>query len=280
METDTFLYLSARLCIAGLCLFAALQTWRRRMAPRGPAPAAALGSIALLLLAGAALALHDAWDNVALRADQAIATGSWLWMVFDLAVPLLVLRVLSVMRERDAALVELSRLAGTDALTGLPNRRGFEATALALFAPRGRRATVLLLDLDRFKAINDGHGHPAGDAVLRDAAATLVRHLRAGDVPGRLGGEEFAVLLPGTAPTDAMRIAERLRAAVAEEVAHPGGPSARVTVSIGLAAVEAEGAPRPALDAALAAADAALYRAKQAGRNRVEAAVPPAVTAR
>jgi len=279
VESDTLLYLSVRLCIAGLCLVAAVKVLRQRSAPRGTAPPQALGGVALLLLAGAALALHDAWDNVALRADQAIVTGSWLWMVFDVAVPLLALRVLAVMRERDAALAELARLAGTDALTGLPNRRGFETHAAALLAPRARRAALLLLDLDRFKAINDGHGHPAGDAVLQQAAAVLARHLRVGDVPGRLGGEEFAVLLPGAEASDALRLAERLRSAVAAEVAHPAGADARVTVSIGVAEVAADGTSRSALDAALASADAALYRAKQAGRDRVEAAPPPGVTA-
>jgi diguanylate cyclase (GGDEF)-like protein len=278
LELDTLLYLSARLCIAGLCLFAAARALRRRRAPRGAAPAPVLGGVAMLLLAGAALALHDAWDNVALRADQAIASGSWLWMAFDIAVPLLALRVLAVMRQRDAAMEELSRLAGTDPLTGLPNRRGFEANARALLAPRGRRASVLLLDLDRFKSINDGHGHPAGDAVLRAAAEVLGRHLRGGDVPARLGGEEFAVLLPGTGATEAAALAERLRAALAAEVPHPAGAPASVTVSIGVAAVARDGAPQPALDAALAAADAALYRAKQGGRNRVEAAPPEGAT--
>lgn len=279
MQLDTLLYLSVRLCIAGLCLFAATQALRRRGARRGASPPPVLGGVAALLLAGAALALHDAWDNVALRADQAIASGSWLWMGFDIAVPLLALRVLAVMRQRDAALEELARLAGTDPLTGLPNRRGFEASARAVLAPRGRHASLLLLDLDRFKAINDGHGHPAGDAVLRAAAAVLGRHLRAGDIAARLGGEEFAVLLPGAGAADAAALAERLRAALAAEVPHPGGAPARVTVSIGVAAVAREGAPQPALDAALAAADAALYRAKQGGRNRIEAAPPPPATA-
>ena len=126
----------------------------------------------------------------------------------------------------------------------------------------------MMLDLDRFKSINDDHGHPAGDAVLRGVAVAIAQAVRGADVSGRLGGEEFALLLPGDATADAAHVAERLRGMVANGVAHPAGPDRRVTLSVGVAAL-GPGADVAALEAALAAADRALYEAKAAGRDRV-----------
>lgn len=171
---------------------------------------------------------------------------------------------------RKEAEAEVARLASTDPLTGVANRRRF-LEQLDLELDRGRRfgdpATLLMLDVDHFKRVNDTHGHAAGDAVLRHLTELSRRSLRRIDLLGRLGGEEFAVLLPGTAREGAALLAERLRRQVAETPAHDGKGTIRVTVSIGLTEFGPDDA---APDTVLARADAALYRAKQAGRNRVE----------
>jgi diguanylate cyclase (GGDEF)-like protein len=160
----------------------------------------------------------------------------------------------------------------TDPLTALRNRRGFLRAAegaLARSLRNGERAAVVMIDLDRFKAINDAHGHEAGDAVLRGAAEVLLSMLRGGDLAGRLGGEEFALLLPGASPEVAAGAAERLRRALSARVHHPD-PLARVTASFGVAAIDMRGpAPAAALQAALREADGALHAAKRTGRDRI-----------
>ncbi len=171
----------------------------------------------------------------------------------------------------DARHVEgLARLARRDALTGAANRRAFDE-ALAREAARAARSgeplSVALLDVDRFKQVNDLHGHAAGDAVLAAVAARAAGALRAGDLLARVGGEEFAILLPGADLARSAEAAERVRARVAEApVPLPGGGAIEVTASLGCAALlpgEADGA------SLLARADARLYEAKGAGRNCV-----------
>jgi diguanylate cyclase (GGDEF)-like protein len=159
--------------------------------------------------------------------------------------------------------------ASVDPLTGLANRRAFLADAdelMARVAGRGEPLTVMLADLDRFKAINDRFGHPIGDCVLQIFADTLVRTLRATDLSGRLGGEEFAFLLPGTNAADAARLAERIRLRFCDAARRVDGETVASTVSIGAATTSAA-APR--LADLMAAADRALYRAKADGRDRV-----------
>jgi diguanylate cyclase (GGDEF)-like protein len=169
---------------------------------------------------------------------------------------------------------QLARLAAHDPLTGLSNRRDFmeRAEAACSTARRyGRELCVLMLDLDHFKRINDTCGHAAGDDVLRFIAATLALQLRGADLTGRIGGEEFAVVLPETGLEAGLQTAERIRAAVeraAIPTAHAPQPL-QVTVSIGLAARGASGTTLPEL---LHLADGALYEAKRAGRNRVRPA--------
>ena len=163
--------------------------------------------------------------------------------------------------------VELRALSATDALTGLPHHTAWQRAVEREFA-RARRynqpAAVLMLDLDHFKAINDVHGHATGDAVLRAVGEILSQLLRAQDVAGRYGGEEFGLLLPGTTQAGAEAIAERIRARLDSRVMIPEH-GLRVTTSIGCAALE----PRDASATAwIARADRALYRAKAAGRNR------------
>ncbi|MDZ3823783.1 MAG: GGDEF domain-containing protein [Pseudoxanthomonas sp.] len=162
------------------------------------------------------------------------------------------------------------RLAQVDGLTGIANRHHFTGQAaelLARAAREGMPATLLMFDLDLFKAINDRHGHAAGDWALRQVARSCARDLREGDLFGRLGGEEFAVLLPGLDAAAALAMAERLRAGIEEIDTTPAGARFPITASFGLA--EGRGASAD-LDALLVRADRALYRAKRAGRNRVE----------
>jgi diguanylate cyclase (GGDEF)-like protein len=155
--------------------------------------------------------------------------------------------------------------AETDALTGLHNRRAFEDHFPVLLADRGAQPLALLmLDLDGFKAFNDRHGHPAGDALLREVARSINAEVRAGDRVYRHGGDEFAVLLPATARAVAVRVGERIKAAIA---VLDSGVGTGVTASVGAACNPDDATTR---DGLVAAADAALYRAKATGGDRVE----------
>ncbi len=157
--------------------------------------------------------------------------------------------------------------AETDALTGLRNRGAFEQDIAASLAGAGvRPLTLLMLDLDGFKAFNDKNGHPRGDSLLGAIARAINSGVRAGDRVYRYGGDEFAVLLPDTAPGLGLEIANRIRGAVAALDSGPGGP---ITASVGVASC-----PRSAVtrDGLVAEADAALYRAKESGANRVAVA--------
>jgi diguanylate cyclase (GGDEF)-like protein len=160
--------------------------------------------------------------------------------------------------------------ASIDPLTGMFNRRGFaEATARMIDreANAGRPVTVMIFDIDHFKSINDRFGHPAGDEVLKLFAAVVTSTLRMTDVSGRIGGEEFAALLPCSIE-EALIAAERVREAFAASGIAVDDTPVETTVSIGVAG----GPAFTELDVLLAAADTALYQAKRAGRNRVQAA--------
>src|SRR6266511_2017480 len=162
----------------------------------------------------------------------------------------------------------LTEVAISDPLTGLHNRRSFQVR-LAEEVERTRRSqvpfTLLLLDLDHFKQVNDRFGHQAGDRALQAVAAVLHKQLRAVDLPARIGGEEFAVLLPDTAEHGALEAAERLRAAIAAQPILHQGATFTVTASIGVAWCPAHADTG---DGLLRVADQALYQAKRAGRNR------------
>jgi diguanylate cyclase (GGDEF)-like protein len=188
------------------------------------------------------------------------------WPVLIPALPM----VIALHRSfRHAQLVSTARL---DAKTGLLNAATWRAEATVQLA-RAQRAgvpeAVAIADLDHFKAVNDTHGHLAGDAVLAAVAAGFCRQLRPCDLLGRFGGEEFVVFLPGTGMQEAYQIADRLRSDLATHpIAAGEGPDPlHVTVSIGIAAA-ADPAERDLTDL-LAAADNALYTAKTAGRNTV-----------
>ncbi|WP_309238386.1 GGDEF domain-containing protein [Actinoplanes aureus] len=161
----------------------------------------------------------------------------------------------------------VQELATTDALTGLHNRRHFHALAGALIdaaARGGRGLAAAMLDIDKFKSINDTYGHGVGDEVIRTVASRIGAVIRRADVLGRYGGEEFAVVLPDHDGL-AVSLAERVRAAVAAEPVLTAAGPIPVTISVGLAELD----PLDSLDRVLARADHALYRAKEGGRNRV-----------
>jgi diguanylate cyclase (GGDEF)-like protein len=164
----------------------------------------------------------------------------------------------------------IARLAVTDELTGLPNRRRF-LEALRAEMQRARRyerpLTLMMVDLDRLKQINDEYGHAGGDAMLRGVAQCLRASVRDTDLPARLGGDEFAVLLPETAREVALPIAERIRAAVETFVAEADSLTVRSTVSIGL--VSREPGHLQDLPTFIRLADDALYKSKAMGRNAV-----------
>jgi diguanylate cyclase (GGDEF)-like protein len=166
--------------------------------------------------------------------------------------------------------LSFQRTAMTDPLTGVTNRRGFFEIGERLLE-RARFGNeplaIVMFDLDRFKGINDQFGHATGDEVLIAFCRLASAQLRTDDLFARIGGEEFATLLPNTALHDALRLAERVRAVIEGATHAVGEDVVRITVSVGVAPLN-EGTA--ALDAFLSAADIALYRAKAAGRNRVE----------
>ncbi len=176
--------------------------------------------------------------------------------------------VLILAKDRSVRFYKIA--AATDPLTGILNRRGFFQGA-AIVMDRNRRSltpvNVLAFDLDHFKSINDRWGHAVGDSVLQLFAAVVRKTMRAGDVVSRVGGEEFVAILPGTL-TDAAAVAERVRAAFAAAGAELDGRQIAATVSAGVAC----GSPLVTVEALMAGADAALYRAKMHGRDRVETA--------
>lgn len=171
-----------------------------------------------------------------------------------------------------ALLARLEQEAMTDALTDIANRRAFDVEAAQMLAWAQRSGTpvaVGIADIDHFKNINDDHGHLVGDAVLREVARRMIDAARATDFIARIGGEEFGLLFPETQVETAVVIAQRIREAIAASpIETDDGVAVRATISIGLATM----APGTSLEEALAAADCALYAAKNGGRNRVETA--------
>lgn len=170
--------------------------------------------------------------------------------------------------------IELRQLASTDTLTGSLSRRAFceEAVrAIHLAARHNHELSLVTLDLDNFKTINDTYGHAVGDAVLARSVAACQAQLRSSDLIGRLGGEEFAVLLPYSGARAALEVAERLRAAIAAEIFRVGPLVLNVSASFGIATRSRD---LPDIDLILREADAALYIAKAQGRNRCVVARP------
>ncbi len=213
--------------------------------------------------------------------------GGWRWMSSELlrqlssaALYLLMLAnafgVLLLGRERLGR--ELARLEVVDPLTDVPNRRGF-FSALAPWMALARRpglpTALVVLDLDQFKRVNDGYGHPAGDAVLRHVVELCKRQLRDSDLLGRLVGVEFAILLPRTNLDEAMLVAERIRAAIASSPVKSERAMIAMTASFGVTVIR----PEDSTVTLFQRADDALRAAKGAGRNRVSQAVVTPVEA-
>ncbi len=184
------------------------------------------------------------------------------------------------LRQRRKAEIALQRQADLDALTELENRGAFDRAirnACARASRTGTALSLLFLDLDKFKVYNDSYGHKAGDQALRRVAAAANAELqRLSDHFARYGGEEFVAILEGTRPEQAMRVAERIRAATERlGIPHSGSPSGVVTVSIGVAGTQGEASP----EALIRMADQALYDAKEQGRNCVAMFSPSEQTA-
>ena len=223
------------------------------------------------------LAIAEAEDNARLMRGLEIGINDYLLRPIDRNE--LMARVRTQIRrkrytERLRDNVQMSiEAAITDALTGLHNRRYMETHLASLVEQahaRGKPLTVLVLDIDFFKAVNDTHGHDAGDDVLREFAVRLKKSIRGIDLACRLGGEEFVVVMPDTDMAVATMVAERLRRRIAADpfAIHKGERKVAVTISIGLAALAG---PDDGAANVLKRADQALYKAKRDGRNRVVA---------
>lgn len=227
----------------------------------------AFGSLSLLLRCGLILysgpeeddLLHPGWDRaLAFLPGIPLATGTGL--------------VLLLMHQAGIA-EQAKMLAAHDPLTSVPNRRALQDRLDRILSDSSRQApfSMLLLDIDHFKQINDRHGHGVGDEVLCHFASVLMAELRTDDFFARIGGEEFCMLLPATGVNDAFPIAERLRRKVEHSPWRPlEGPTVSLTMSIGIAS--SAQVQCASWDTLQALADRALYAAKTGGRNRVEVA--------
>jgi len=260
-------------------------------------PAAALADLRLKIKADAALARmaktqlttlmsyqfdteRRELENRKLAADKALQEQQlatlerirgWQWLAILLAGVLLLLMLWLAWRQLRQSR-RLHRLALTDALTGISNRRHIEYM-LHVAVDEARRShrelAVIMLDIDHFKRVNDSHGHPAGDQVLEQIVHVCQGALRQHDRLGRMGGEEFLVVLPDTDIEGGLQVAERLRACVAATRPVVGGVELQLSISLGVAQLRAADTGATSL---VRRADAALYHAKDNGRNRVEAA--------
>lgn len=256
--------------VSGVALAAALGAIAVVAARLQPAAGPARWALAISSLAGAimlSVRAANIWLNPEMQPD--VFTGSDLNAATFLVLfaMTLVIPVAFLLMHRERAEAELTRLATFDVMTGLFNRRAFMDLAereLARAKRTGAPFAVLMMDLDLFKRVNDDYGHQAGDRVLAAFGAVALRSVRAEDLVGRYGGEEFCAILPGATMDKAVEIAERIRRAVAETPL--AGLARTITVSIGVAACGPNAGGT--LDAAIARADEALYRAKNESRNR------------
>jgi diguanylate cyclase (GGDEF)-like protein len=222
--------------------------------------------ISLLL---AALALRQIVDFARpLEMQRNTAANYWLMYYYLGGAALFNFGFMVLLTQR--LVVKLQHTSRRDALTGLFNRRALDEELERTWQRHLRihePFAVLLADIDHFKQINDTHGHPAGDRVLSSVAHLLQSHARGTDVVGRIGGEEFLIVLPNSNVNDAERFAERLRGLVEGQAVRAGAQSLRATISVGIARVQGDDA---SVEAVIARADGALYRAKASGRNRVD----------
>lgn len=274
MNLDDELFLASRIALAGLCFYAAVIGWRMGMGYvlRPDRRFRGLAGAALMVLVGL-LHLGSGLDEGVRKAGIQVELISWVWLGVDFLVPLFFLRMAHAFAARDRLEAELAEAAAHDPLTGLPNRMGFARlaeAALARATRQGQPSVAVMLDVDHFKAVNDGWGHAAGDVVLKGVAHTAKSAIRIEDALGRVGGGEFALVLPGLTPEEALPLVDRLREAIATSVPHPGAPERVLTLSAGIAAIESSDVL--ALERGFQAADQALYAAKAGGRNQARIA--------
>jgi diguanylate cyclase (GGDEF)-like protein len=252
--------------VAAFLWLTAFEFWRgrdERLLSRWPAIFILFGHGAIFLLRSpltailgpaADPALASAWMSV-ISTEQVLATISIAFILLAMA------KERTELHHKTAALL--------DPLTGLANRRAFLDSAAQLTQSQTARdvpVAVFMIDLDRFKSVNDRFGHSVGDEVLRIFAESAQANVRPSDIVGRLGGEEFAVLLADACRDNAFKVAERIRSTFAALAATVGGHAVNATASIGVAIIQDPGQDIAAL---LSQADQALYRAKARGRNRV-----------
>jgi diguanylate cyclase (GGDEF)-like protein len=230
----------------------------------GTATGLFIAALSLLTIVGANRYLTVQFSN------NAIVTMIFSFCAFSIFQHIHTKRFIDFHQRMTDANQRLRELSNRDPLTGVANRRCFleqlEAE-LARYKRFGSPVAVLMLDIDWFKRVNDTHGHAMGDAVLRHLAELTKGRLRGIDLFGRLGGEEFGILLPGTDGPGAWQFADRFRRDVAETPIKSCAGTIPITISIGVAELAQGDATA---DGVLARADAALYRAKEGGRNRVE----------
>jgi len=255
------------LCQCGFIVLMAYEFWRERAEPllsRWPTIIVLLTQMVVLSLRLPAVLLTPLTATHDFFRSPTFAVMAFATVLYTITFAFLLLSMTKErgeLRHKTAALV--------DPLTGLANRRAFLSNAdefVARNSDRREPLTVILADLDRFKAVNDRFGHAIGDRVLQVFAETVTRTLHATDLSGRLGGEEFAFLLPATSTTDAISLAERIRLGFAEAARAVGGETVAPTVSLGVATCSD---PAMHISELMIAADRALYRAKADGRNRV-----------
>lgn len=229
----------------------------------------ALALLSLLVAARGILVLTmpGGWGWISNALVQALSSGAFVLLMLLTAFGYLLL-------SREQLQQELERLEMTDPLTDAPNRRGFFnllAPWMALARRPGQPTAVVLFDLDQFKRINDGYGHPAGDVVLRAMVDTCKRQLRDSDMLGRMAGVEFALLLPRTDLLDALLVSERIRRAIEATPVKTERALIKMTASFGVTTIR----PEDTTVSLFQRADEALRAAKQAGRNKVVQAVTP-----
>ena len=255
---------------AMVACYSALLFWPLRHALRAGGSIAQRVMVLVILAAVVAwiLRLHELLVGTETPPGLLVATpGNVVNLVYGAIEPVFA-SIGFLLMYNEAAQADLRRLARTDPLTGALNRLALEEEARRLFGRAGAPSglAVLMLDADHFKAINDRHGHAGGDRVLAALAHGVGARLRPGDVLGRVGGEEFLVLLPHTDLATATALAEELRAHVASQPLGLDGLAQAITVSIGVAVRDATDGDA---DALIRRADHSLYEAKRAGRNRI-----------
>jgi diguanylate cyclase (GGDEF)-like protein len=259
---DAIGFILSNLVVAALLLLTARQYWIGRREAPGPI----MGLTALYALAGVSFVICA----VVLVANGELKLGrapeNWaenLNLVVGIAAIAGVGAISLALNQSRLARTH-RREAMTDGLTGLLNRRAI----FDMFNDLPPFTSVIVFDLDGFKAVNDGHGHAIGDEVLRRFALAIKQGIRATDTAARFGGEEFAIVLPRSDAESALQVAERIRGAFAEVAIETGGGKLRTTVSAGVATAGAKG---QLFEEVLRSADSALYAAKRDGRNRVVA---------